>query len=130
MTNSKRGGIAFTALGAQHEMRLTTNALVRYQDLAGETLLEGVQALQDKPGDMKRIRRIFFVGVDRDQTMTEADAGEMIDDLGMKEAGDLIGKAVQAAFPQAEVAEAGPEQDGAAQGNGAKPKAAKAAATS
>ncbi|MCA0920223.1 hypothetical protein [Pseudooceanicola nanhaiensis] len=132
MSNSKRGAIAFTACGAQHQIHLTTNAMVRYQDLAGETLIEGVQALQDRPGDIKRVRRIFFVGVDRDETMTEAEVGDLIDDLGLKETGDLIGKAVQAAFPKPpEVAADGEGAAGAAPGNAEAPaKPRKATATS
>lgn len=102
MTNSKRGAIAFTALGAAHHLHLSTNALARYQDLHGETLVQAVQKLNDTPGDVRSVLRIFHVGVDHDETMSQKEVGEMIDDLGIGKASELIGKAVQAAFPAAE----------------------------
>ena len=129
MTNSKRGAIGFTALGATHHLHLNTNALVRYQDLYNETLVQGVQKLNDTPGDVRSVLRIFYVGVDHDETLTQKDVGEMIDDLGIGKASELIGKAVQAAFPAAESDGAATEVDeGAPSGNGR--KATKAAKTS
>lgn len=102
MTNSKRGAIAFTALGATHHLHLNMNALVRYQDLFGETLVQGVKKLNDGSGDARTILRIFYVAVDHDETKSQKEVGEMIDDIGIGKAGELIGKAVQAAFPVAE----------------------------
>ncbi|WP_353474784.1 hypothetical protein PVT71_14540 [Salipiger sp. H15] len=106
MTNSKRGAIAFTALGATHHLHLSINALVRYQDLFGETLIQGVQELNTAAGDVRRVVRIFYVGVDRDGSMTMEEAGDMIDDIGLKKASELVGKAVQAAFPMDEATDA------------------------
>ena len=130
MTNSKRGAIPFTALGATHQLHLNTNALVRYQDLYGETLVQGVQKLNDTPGDVRSVLRIFYVGVDHDETLSQKDVGEMIDDLGIGKASELIGKAVQAAFPAAEADDAAAASEEAAPAGNARKAAAKAAKTS
>lgn len=102
--NSKRGAIGFEVEGVQRALRFTTNAMVKYQDEAGETLLAGLQELQDNPGDMRRVRLIFWCGLDGSPTLE--DAGDVMDELGFAEALTIIGRAAEAAFPPAPEGEA------------------------
>jgi hypothetical protein len=116
MSNKKRGAVSFEALGGSHALAFTMNAMCKYQDRAGETLIEGVDALNTKSTDVFRMRRLFWAGLKGDYT--EETAGDLMDDLGLQEAVSLMMEAVTASFPD----------DAAAGGAGAsaqgKPKAA------
>ncbi|RVV99700.1 hypothetical protein EKE94_03190 [Mesobaculum littorinae] len=117
MSNSKRGAIAFTAAGVAHQLRFTTNAMVHYQDTTGETLTEGLRALDDHPDDLRRFLNLFHAGVaSSEPELTTAEAGDIVDELGLPEASRLLGEAIRAAFPQAEAE--GDTAGQAASGNG------------
>lgn len=112
---SLRGAVPFAG---ERYFRLSTNALVRYQDAAGETLLEAMAALEQSPGDTRRIRRMVWAALSH-EGLTEEAAGDLMDEIGQTEAARLLGEAIRAAFPQAgapgaEAADAG--------GNGASRK--------
>lgn len=107
--NTKRGVVSFEANGSVHSLAFTMNNMVRYQDASGETLLAACASMERDPGNMARLRRMFWAGLG-DPTMTEDAAGELMDALGMGECIGLIAKAAEAAFPQAEA--------GAETGNG------------
>ena len=115
MSNSMRGAVTFTAGGAERTLRCSTNAMVRYQDAANETIFDGLQALQDSPSDMRRIRNIFWAFLNPPDVSAE-DAGDMIDEIGLQVAAGLIGDAAKAAFPE--------EEKDAGNGRQRKPKAA------
>lgn len=113
--NSKRGAVTFEACGQTHTLAFTMNNMVRYQDVAGETLLSACTLIEQNPGDMRRLRRLFWAGLGSD-TMTHDQAGELMDDLGFQRCVGLIAKAAEAAFPQAQ--EGAETADGSAPGNG------------
>ncbi|PTR15392.1 hypothetical protein C8J28_114113 [Cereibacter azotoformans] len=124
-----RGAIPFEAEGRARFLRLTTNAQVRYQERAGETLVDAIVAMQGEAsqGDMLRLRRLIWAGLGH-EGLSEDAAGDLIDEIGLAEASRLLGDAIRAAFPEAAKAEA---ETGDAEGNAqapAKPKAKPAAA--
>lgn len=117
-----RGAITFTAGGEERAIRFSTNAMCRYQDAAGETLMQAVGALQQAPDDMVRLRRLFSAGV---PGLSEEEAGDLMDELGLMEATHLIGRAFDVAFPAAEPVAA----DAAGNGKGKPAKSAGAKAS-
>lgn len=100
--NSKRGAVSFEAGGKSYHIAMTTNAMVAYQDAADETLLHGLGELQKDPSDMRRVRRMVWAGLSHVPDMTEDKAGDIMDDLGIMEAVNLLSQAANAAFPEAE----------------------------
>ena len=92
-----RGVVPFRALGRDLELRFTTNALCRVEAVSGR----GFSELAAELGGNFRItdlRILFAAGAD----ITElAEAGDAIDELGLQVAGELVGKAIMAAFPEA-----------------------------
>lgn len=104
--NSKRGAVIFEACGATHTLAFTMNNMVRYQDVAGETLLTACSEIERSPGDMRRLRRLFWAGMGS-EGMTLDQAGDLMDDLGFERCVELIAQAAEAAFPQAEAAASG-----------------------
>lgn len=93
-------GVTFELDGETLTLRYGMNAMASYQEAAGEPFIAGVEALQGASGDFVRLRRLFWAGLGG--TISEVEAGDLMDDLGLAEAADLIGRAVEAAFPQAE----------------------------
>ncbi|MWP40197.1 hypothetical protein GQY15_21875 [Rhodobacter sphaeroides] len=129
--NLMRGAVPFEAEGRERFLRLTTNAQVRYQERAGETLVDAIVAMQGEAsqGDMLRLRRLIWAGMGH-EGLSEDAAGDLIDEIGLAEASRLLGDAIRAAFPEAARAEA-ETGSGDAGGNApapAKPKAKPAAA--
>ncbi|ACM02894.1 hypothetical protein [Cereibacter sphaeroides] len=124
--NMMRGAVAFEAEGRARFLRLTTNAQVRYQERAGETLVDAIVAMQGEgsQGDMLRLRRLIWAGMGH-EGLSEDAAGDLIDEIGLAEASRLLGDAIRAAFPEAARAEpeTGSEDAG---GNAPAPARAKA----
>lgn len=79
-------------------LRITTNGQARYEDVMGETYLEGAAKLAR--GSVKRVRAILYVGLLHEPGMTLDKAGELIDDLGLMEAIRLAADAMKAANPE------------------------------
>lgn len=121
-----RGAIPFEAEGRARFLRLTTNAQVRYQERAGETLVDAIVAMQGEgsQGDMLRLRRLIWAGMGH-EGLSEDAAGDLIDEIGLAEASRLLGDAIRAAFPEAAKAEA---ETGAKDSEGNAPSPAKAKA--
>ncbi len=124
-----RGAIPFEAEGRERFIRLTTNAQVRYQERAGETLVDAIVAMQGEgsQGDMLRLRRLIWAGMGH-EGLSEDAAGDLIDEIGLAEASRLLGDAIRAAFPESAKAEAEVENAGGNAPAPAKPKAKPAAA--
>ena len=109
-------GVSFDHDGETRTLRFGLNAMAAYQETAGEPFIAGIEALQENSGDFIRLRRLFWCGLGGDGT--ERAAGDIMDDLGLAESAELIGKAVEAAFPHAATEAEAPA------GNGKKAKAA------
>jgi hypothetical protein len=97
--NSKRGEVNIKALGETFTLRVSTNAMVAYQDQHGETFLDGLTQLADSPGDMKRVRGLFCAAI---KGMEEEKAGDIMDNIGLPEAITALSNAAAAAFPNVE----------------------------
>lgn len=104
--NTKRGVLTLKTGEAEYAFTLSTNAMVRYQDLAGENFVSSLVALESNGLDLKRLRRMFWCGLSHIEGMTEDTAGDIIDELGQIEAVTFLVQAVKVAFPQAEVGNA------------------------
>ena len=98
--NSLQGAVAFQAEGREMHMRITTNAMVRYQDAMGETFLKGLMALKRDPSDMKRIRALVCAALGHEPDMTLDRAGDIMDQVGVLDIAKLVSDAADAAFPK------------------------------
>ncbi|MGC5798897.1 hypothetical protein J4O76_17700 [Sphingomonas sp. NFX23] len=101
--NPQRGHLGFEVEGVNWTFAFSTNALCAIEDefeLEDITGLEKV--LNDKPS-LRTIRTLFRIGLtDLHPTMTDVEAGEIMDAVGGLEASlELIMRAVEQAFPEA-----------------------------
>lgn len=110
--NSKRGGVALQAGDAEYLVRISTNAMVKYQDMTGESFLEGIAALQTNQGDIRRMRNLFWAGVSHIEDMTPENAGDVMDEVGFAAALEAVSEAAALAFPSEEDGESGNEKAG------------------
>lgn len=95
------GTVEFEVGGKAHTMRLSTNAQVRYQRAAGESLLRGLEEIQEDPSDTERLRRLIWASMSHVEGMTEDDAGDIMDEMGIEQAIAKLTEAVTAAYPKA-----------------------------
>lgn len=118
------GRVEFEAGGIQHYLKLSTNAHVRYQRHCGETLLAGIGAVQKNAADVDRLRSLFWVAMSHVEGLTEDQAGDIMDEVGINIAIELLSAAVNEAYPAPKK-----EAVGNAQGSKAKPVSPKAIQT-
>ncbi|WP_139307532.1 hypothetical protein [Rhodovulum sp. ES.010] len=81
---------------------MTTNKIVAWEEAEDEGLFETLSRLEEKPdakGVFRTIRGLFRLLLEGE--FTEDEAGDLMDELGQKRAGELLGAAVRAAFPEA-----------------------------
>lgn len=88
--------VTFEAGGREYALRMDMNALVRYQDRAGETISAAIDAILADGWDMLRGRRMFWAGLS--PRMTEDEAGDLMTALGMGRAMELTGEALRYAI--------------------------------
>ncbi|ORE90193.1 hypothetical protein ATO13_23196 [Stappia sp. 22II-S9-Z10] len=101
MGAQRNGELMFQALGRNLILVFDFNALCTIEDELDVAVSE-LQAVMQSPR-MKQIRTIFRVGLSRHQpNVDDIVAGEIIGDVGMQRAANLIGEAFAAAFPQAD----------------------------
>ena len=98
MTTSKRGGVTLDVDGKEYAVRVSTNAMVRYQDRAGETFVDGLNALQNATTDIRRARDLFWAALVGDFSVE--DAGDLMDEAGIEVAMAKLSEATVLAFPQ------------------------------
>lgn len=108
--NSKRGVISFESEGVPYTARLSTNAMVKYQDDTGENILDAFKKLQGGSPDLKRLRDIFWCIVQGD--LSKAEIGDLMDDLTVNEVGRIIAETTTAAFPDSAGGEGGKPKPG------------------
>ncbi len=108
---SKRGTVTFEAGDVSYKARLTTNAMIRFQDATGQSVIDAFGAMDGKSADIKGIRNILWASLEGDHT--QESVGDLMDEIGFTEAGRIIGEIGRAAFPSNE-----PEDGAAEQGNG------------
>ena len=98
--NSKRGGVTLKTEGGEIQVRISVNAMVRYQDLTNESFLDGISALQTNQSDVRRMRNLFWAGVSDVEGMTPDTAGDIMDDVGFAVALEKVSEAAVLAFPE------------------------------
>lgn len=93
------GAVSFEAAGARQTLRFGINQLCDIEDRLGVGVTQLGEVM--KGGlSMRQLRTIFAAGVG--SGITDHDAGDMIDEIGVQRAGELVGEAMQAAFPAQE----------------------------
>ena len=93
-----RGRVVLRAGERDIELRLSTNALCRIEEVSGKAigaLIAGLSGAEIRLSDL-RFLVMGAAGVSLDE------AGDLIDEAGLQAAVEAIGKAIEAAFPTAE----------------------------
>ena len=93
-------GVNFTAGGNAYSIKISTNAICRIEEITGKSLTEIIAAFDEGLVSVGMIRAIFAASVL--PRVSEDAAGDMIDDLTLARAGELIGQAFQSAFPESD----------------------------
>lgn len=114
MANPHRGEVSFEADGKIWTMVFTTNAICELEDATGESI-QAFGSKLDAPG-MKTVRVMVWAGLkSRHPEITIEAAGDIIDAVGADKAGDILGRALSLAFPEAK-GKPGPRKAGRAGG--------------
>ena len=104
MANAVKGEVTLEAGGETYRLAYTTNAMCELEDATGEPLGKIVEQLGDdaNPPGVKTLRLLLWGAlIEHQEDMTIKQTGRICDDIGMSAVGDVIGKALQAAFPDA-----------------------------
>lgn len=96
--NSKRGSVPFEADGGKYALRYSTNAIVEFQDETKLTLADGLATLRGGSIDFKMLRALLWAGL-RDMDKSLAEAGDILDALGVQRTYECVQEAVSLAFP-------------------------------
>ena len=113
--------VSFDHNGQAYSLRLGFAAMVKYQDRSGETIGAAIAAAQRDATDMKRAGRLFWAALQTD--VTEADAIEMIEQIGIARSLEMVGQVLAICLKDLT-----DEQPGSAEGNA--PRRATAATSS
>jgi hypothetical protein len=96
MANPLRGEVAFTVADVEYTLKFSTNAICELEQLQNKGLNEIV-------GDLERlstVRALLWAGLRaKHPGVTLVMAGDLIDAIGMVPATEVIGRALNAAFP-------------------------------
>lgn len=107
MAASDNGAVSFEAGGATRVLRFSINALIELEAKLGYGIAE-IGAKMGSAPSIAFLRTVFWGGlIHADPELTEAAAGELMDELGLTRSGELIGQAFTAAFPEAKGAASG-----------------------
>lgn len=92
-----RGKVTFKAAGQDYVLRFTTNRLCELEEEAGESIM-AICAKMEDPEAVKftDLRRIFRAGLVGDFTLAEA--GDILDQIGVAQGLVLASEAMAAAF--------------------------------
>lgn len=82
--------VSFDHAGQAYSLRLSMAAMVRYQDRSGETIGAAIEAVQRDASDMRRAGRLFWAALQTEAT--EADAMEMMEQIGIARALEMVGQ--------------------------------------
>lgn len=101
MANQNRGEVTFDAKGKTWTLQFTTNAMCEVEDAFEKSIVEVANDLQSEAGvKIKSIRTLFKIGIGGCDSVEQA--GDLMDAVGIQAAGELLGKAFSAAFPDAD----------------------------
>ena len=103
MANRERGEVSFEHDGTRYTMHFSTNAMCELEDITGKPVLQLANSLQDETSvSVKTLRDMFWASLQDEHSITIKEAGKIMDGVGIPKAGELIGKAFMAAFPESE----------------------------
>jgi len=104
MANRQKGEVAFEVEGASYTLRFTIDAICALEDRLDQGLGEiAMRALTSKRVGF--MRGLMWAGLRQHHPDVDmVAAGELIAGLGMAQAGELLGEALSAAFPDREAA--------------------------
>jgi len=103
MSNTHRGDVDVKAGNKIYTLRLSVGALVQLEEHFGL----GINQIAQKLSNTENMRLTDWVAVmwaamrKHQPSATQEQASELIDDLGLEEAINALGRAMQAAFPPA-----------------------------
>lgn len=96
MANPARGEVALTVADTEYTLKFSTNAICELEELQNKGLNEIVQDLER----LSTVRALLWAGLRaKHPDVTLKGAGELIDTIGMIPATEVIGRALNAAFP-------------------------------
>lgn len=93
------GKLHFEASGKSFVLAYDINALCRVEDALGIEDVKQLQEVMSKGMSFRKLRTLFCCGLTPE--VTEVEAGEVIQELGVTDATAKIGEAFKAAFPTA-----------------------------
>lgn len=107
MTNTARGVVSREINGETINFRIATNEWCELEDEFGKTtdeiLKDFFAGVQQGSLTMKNLRKFFRAALSSSRPgLTEKEAGEVMSDLGLADAGVLLGEVILASMPQAE----------------------------
>lgn len=100
MGNPNRGEATFEALDKEWTLRFNTNALAEFEEVAGVS----VASLGSGMG-MKQLRALVWAGLGFHHRRARGGldaAGNMIDEIGAAQMGEIVMRAISNAFPASE----------------------------
>ncbi|WP_374390194.1 GTA-gp10 family protein [Brevundimonas sp.] len=100
MANPMKGEVSFEAGGDRYVLAYTINALVTLESKLGVTTTQ-LGELLGANLSMGNLRTLFWAGLLANHDCTEEEAGNLISDIGITRAGELIGEGLTKAFPEA-----------------------------
>lgn len=104
MANAAKGEVTITAGGETYRLAFTTNAMCEVEDATGKSI-NAVLAEMSNPErvGIRELRLLLWASLtEHHPDITIRDAGRICDEIGAGGVGDLIGRAVEQAFPPAE----------------------------
>jgi hypothetical protein len=93
------GEVSFEVDSTRHTLRYGINELCRLEDRLNIDVTELAKKMAAGL-NMRTLRTIFACGLAAD--VGDEEAGAIINGVGLQRAGELVGEAMQAAFPSAE----------------------------
>ncbi|MDR7125500.1 hypothetical protein [Pseudotabrizicola sp. 4114] len=97
-----RGEVKFKVGSKSHSLRFTANRICDLEAHSGRRIQDWADELSDESrSSFVSLRTLFAAGLD----CTEVEAGDIMDELGLEEVGNLIGRALSLAFAGVESAD-------------------------
>lgn len=113
MADSIKGRVPFEAGGKSYALRLSINAQAVYEEAAGESVIASMTNLNAKADSVLRLRRMFWAGLQgAGHVMTLAQAGDLMEEVGLNPAARLVTQAFLLAYPQPDPEEADSSAEG------------------
>jgi hypothetical protein len=114
MANPRRGEVGFEAGGRRHVLRMGMNAICTLEAELGLSIVEIAEKLRTSR-QMLLLRTVFRAALA--EGASDDEAGELIDEVTINRAVELLGEAFQLSFPPGDDADP-PSAAGAGNGSG------------